>query len=275
MRIVLVLFIFGIAFQSTSSVARAEAKGEMVDQIYETSNDYLELTREYWPKAVNGDLLAMMVTYRALNNCWHFRDAISAAKNIDELDWLMQGEHPNNVLFAKGAYFKCKSLVEHYAEFPGWHDFRLRAALAGNVQAKVQMAMEYYFLGRNRRLEDLAYSPAEFLVDAMRARYPPVFGYIAETAESHSMLKDKSPTTVTAWWLLYCKYSNSCGKRESMASLCGFMVPACTKFENLHEKIRHDAGTEETYVAATKLANELYVAVEQQRFDDLGINLVW
>jgi len=275
MRNVIALFLLGITFQSSNSMASGEADDQLVDKIYEASNDYLELTREYWPRAINGDLMGMLVTYRALNNCWHFKDAISAANNIDELDSLMQGQHPNNVLFAKGAYFKCKPLVEHFAEFPGWHDFRLRAALAGNVQAKVQVAMDYYYLGRRRPLEELAFSPAEFLVDAIRARYPPVFGYIAETAESHSILKDKSPTTIVAWWLLYCKYSKDCGKQESMASSCNFMVPACAKFKNLHEKIRHDAGAEETYVDATSLANELYIAVQQQRFDDLGINLVW
>jgi len=218
----------------------------------------------------------MKVTFRALNNCWHFKDEISSADNIDELDELMQGKHPNDLTFAKGAYFRCKALVEHLAEFQGWKRFRLRAALAGDIPSKIPVALDYYHLRNNKRpREDFPFSPAAFLIDAMVAGNDTVFGLIASGAHSHSVLQDKSQTTITAWWLLYCKYSNDCGKPESMIYLCAYMVRTCAQFENLGDKIRHDAGSEEIYADAQRLADELYLAVQQRRFSDLGINLVW
>lgn len=275
MRIVIVLFLFVIAWSSSNSTANDEVEGKTLDQIYITANDYLELAREYWPRAANGDLLAMKVTFRALNNCWHFKDEISTADNIDELNKLMQGQHPNNLRFAKGAYFKCKALVEHFAEFPGWKDFRLRAALAGDIQSKIPVALDFYHLRNKRPREQFPFSPAAFLVDAMVAGNPQVFGSIAEGAHSHNVLQDKSQTTITAWYLLHCRYRDNCDKPESMLSLCTYMVSKCTQFENIHDMIRHDAGSDEVYADAKRLADELYLAVQQRRFRDLGINLVW
>jgi len=109
-----------------------------------TSNDYLELVREYWPKIRLGDSQAMAVTYDALNNCGHFKNEIATAESIDDLDKLLSGRGPGDLRFAKGIYFKCKTLVHHYAEFPGWQDLRLRAALAGNIRSKVFVTLEFY-----------------------------------------------------------------------------------------------------------------------------------
>lgn len=275
MRIVIGLCSLIIGLSSSNSLANDKVEDGSLNQIYMSSNDYLELVREYWPRAINRDLLAMKVTYRALNNCWTFKDEISAAVNIDELDELMRGQHPNNLTFAKGEYFRCKDLVEHFAEFPGWKRFRLDAALAGDIESKIPVALDYYRLNNERPREDFPYSPAAFLIDAMVAGNYLVFGFIAEGAHSHSVLQDKSQTTITAWMLLSCRYWDDCRKPESMASLCGAMVPACAQFENMHDMIQHDAGSQEVYTAAKRLSDELYLAIQQRRFDDLGINLVW
>jgi hypothetical protein len=73
---------------------------QKTQQILNTSNNYLELVREYWPRISLGNVQAMTVTYDALNNCWHFRDSISKAESIDDLDTLLADSHVSQLEFA-------------------------------------------------------------------------------------------------------------------------------------------------------------------------------
>lgn len=217
----------------------------------------------------------MVVTFKALNHCWHYRREIREADNVDALDELMADRTPMDRLFARDEFFQCKSLVERFDEFPGWRTFRVRAALAGDIPSKIEAARDFYVSSSGRPREDYPYSPAGFLIDALTAKDDLVFAHIATWAKYSTILKDTSPTTITAWWLLYGKYSQTCDKTESMKALCSVLSPECARFRTLGEKIRSDAGSDEVYAAAQRLADELYLAVEEQRFDDLGINLVW
>ena len=238
------------------------------------SNDYLELVEEYWPGAQSGDLLAMTTVYGALNNCNTFKAEIQNAESIDDLDELLAHRHQNDLGFAKGIYFQCKALVSNMDRFSGWEKLQFKAALAGDIESKIWIAFGYY-LGRYKHTrEDLPFSPAEFLTDAMQARHPMVFGMTAAYAPA-GPLKDDSPEIKTAWFLLSCKYDELCTKPESMRSLCRFQTEECTQADNMYEVYRLRAGSDEVFDAAAARAAELYVLVEAGRFDELGLELVW
>ena len=275
MRTVLALLLLSSVWITSASTAQSLAEDQSVPRLLTTSNDYLELVREYWPRIGQGDILAMTVTYAALNNCGNFRKEISTADNVDELDASLQGRHPNDILFAKGIYHKCKRLVDNFAEFPGWDTLRLRAALAGDISSKIWMASEYYHNKGKQPREDFPYSPGEFLTDAMASGHYMVFGLIAETGPYYDILQDKSTTTRVAWWLLSCKYRDDCSTLGSMNVMCTYMVPECVGARNLYDVYRKRAGNDAVYAAAQSLADELYLKVQQRRFEELGLNLVW
>ncbi len=272
--VILLLLLVSIGLTSFST-AFGETKDQTIPQILSASNDFLDLVRQYWPKIGSGDLQAMTVSYEALNNCANFKDEISAADNVDDLEASLQGRHPETIRFGKGVYFKCKRLVEHYAEFPGWRGLRLQAALAGDIRSKIWLVRQYYHNKDKRPREDFPYSPGAFLIDAMTAGHPMVFGVIASSAPYYDLLQDKSQTTVVAWWLLSCKYRDDCDKPESLTTYCIFMSPECIAFENLLDLYRQRAGSDEVYAAAQRLADDLYLKVQQRRFQELGLNLVW
>lgn len=275
MRRFIALLLLGSIWMSSISTVHGQSEDRALPQILTTSNDYLELVRQNWPKIRVGDVLAMTVTYAALNNCGNFKDEISAAENVDDLEASLQGRGPQEILFAKGIYYKCKRLVENYAEFPGWGGLRLRAALAGDITSKIWMAFEYYHNKDKQPRENTPYSPGAFLTDAMAAGHHMVFGMIAENGPYYDILQDKSQTTRIAWWLLSCKYRDDCDKPDSMNIMCIFMVPECVGSENLFDVYRQRAGGEAIYTAAQRLADELYLKVQQRRFEELGLNLVW
>ena len=275
MRAAIALLFLGFTWFGSISTADSQDGEQTVPQILSTSNDYLELVRRYWPRISRGDVLAMTVSYAAMNNCGNFKEEISAADNVDDLESLLQGKHPNDILFAKGIYYKCKRLVENYGEFPGWNGLRLRAALAGDIPSKIWMAFEYYSNKKQQAREEIPYSPGAFLTDAMAAGHHMVFGMIAETGQHYDILEDKSQTTRIAWWLLSCKYRDDCAEPESMNVMCTFMVPECVGSQNLYDVYRKRAGSEAVYDAAQGLANELYLKVQQARFTELGLKLDW
>jgi len=260
---------------SPVSWADDESRTKALGDLLANYNDYLELVRDYWPQISQGDLLAMTVTYNALNNCAQFKDEISAADNVDDLEASLQGKRaPTDIYFAKGVFYKCKSLVEHFAEFPGWEGLRLRAALAGDAHSKFRMALQYYRIDNTRPREDFPFSPAQFLIDAMVAGDYTVFVTIAESAHHRTILKDKSKKTTTAWFLLTCKYWDGCDKPESMDNVCRFMLPECLTSTSLLDMFRKRGG-DEVFAEAEILSEELHLALQQRRFEDLGINLVW
>ena len=262
-----------------SSNALAEAQGktevERLTEMLSASNDYLELVRKYWPRVGSGDIQAMTVSFAALNNCGNFRSEISAADTIDDLEASLQGQHPQTITFAKGIYFKCKRLVEHYAEFPGWGNLRMQAALAGDIPSRIWLALEYYSYKDSRPREDFPYSPGAFLTEAMAVGHPMVFALIGAFGHHRDILQDKSKASLIAWSLLACKYHGGCDEPESMKYMCIFMTPECVNSENVLDMLRQRAGSDEVHTAAQRLADELYVKVQQKRFEELGLNLVW
>lgn len=273
-RAVVFAFLIGL-WPAMASAGQLQSSQQSFAEILRDSNDYLDLVREYWPRVANGDVLAMTVVFAALNNCDQFKDEIKTAENVDELEELLSGRNPTDVLFAKGSYYKCKRLADDFAEFPGWEGLRLRAALAGDTDSAIWMAFEYYRRKDELPREAFPYSPAAFLTDAMAAGQSMVFGMIAETAPYYELVRDKSRVTRVAWWLVSCKFRDDCDKPESMHNLCNFMAPECTRFENMYEVFRSRSGSDTVFAQAQARADELYLAVRQMRYEDLGLNLVW
>jgi len=258
------------------NTANADVEDQTFEQILSRSDDYLSLARQYWPKAGEGDALAMSISYEALNSCIRYKDEISAADNVYDLEASLTGRwHPTAIHLAMGVYSKCKRLVEHYAEFPDWETLRFRAAVAGDMRFKTWMAI-YYYENKNRRpREYFSYSPGEFLTDAMTAGHPTAFNLIAHFGPHTDILQDKSLTTVVAWSLLSCKYRDDCATPESLLFDCMYTVPECVGAVSAFDLYRRRAGSEEIYTAAQVLADELYIKVQHKRFEELGLNLVW
>lgn len=240
-----------------------------------TSNDYLELVREYWPKIGTGNVQAMAIAFDALNNCSHFKSAIRSADNVDDLEELLSDRHPQDVVFAKGVFYKCKGLVDRYDEFPGWQRLRLRAALAGDLPSRIFMAFNYY---RNRDTSpraEVPFSPAEFLTGAMLAGDPTVFVMIALAPPQLRLRTDISKLTTIAWRLLECRFRGDCDEPTSLKEYCAYMVPECLEANNAHELWRLRAGTEAKYAEANRRAEHLFQKIRERSFEELGLDLVW
>ena len=253
----------------------AQAQTAAIQDLLNTSNDYLELVREYWPKIRQGDAQAMTVCYDALNNCGHFKDAIAQAESIDDLDELLASRHSNDRKFARGIYYKCRNLVRHYDEFPGWQDLRLRAALAGDIRSKIFVTLDYYRHRDERPRELLAFSPAEFLIDAMTSGDSMVFAAIGGLGVKYGLRKDTTQTTSIAWELVSCKLRGNCGDASSMGVFCAFMTSECSQYSSAYEYFRDQAGSDDAYAIAQEKAEEIQMKVQQRRFEELDLNLIW
>jgi hypothetical protein len=275
MKRYLVCLILAVPLNVLCGAPAVASQTEAIQNLLNTSNDYLELVREYWPKISLGDSLAMAVSYDALNNCWHFKDEIAQAESVDDLDELLSSRHPQDLKFAKGIYYKCRTLVHHYAEFLGWQDLRLRAALSGDIRSKVTISLDFYRLRDERPRELLPFSPGEFLIEAMRSGDSMVFTAIGTLGVSYGLRLDTSPTTSVAWQLVSCKLRGNCGHPSSMKVFCAFMTPECTKWKNAYEYLEHQAGGDEAYAIANRKAEDIYAKVQQQRFEELDLDLVW
>lgn len=245
-----------------------------IQQLLDTSSDYLELVREYWPK-ISGDAMAMTIVYDALNNCSTFEKEISRANSVDDLDALLAGRHPTDVKFGKAIYYKCKPLLDHLAEFPGWRGLRLRAAQAGDVRSKVLVSLEYYRYRDQRPRESIRFSPAGYLVEALQTRDPFPFKVIGVMGVGYGLRLDDSTTTTVAWQLASCRLSGDCDDPSSMKTYCAFMTPECTAWRTAYEHLRHQAGGDEAFEEAMRKADSILRNVEQQRFDQLDLDLVW
>ena len=243
--------------------------------ILNTSNNYLTLVREYWPRISRGDVQAMTVTYDALNNCWHFKDSISQATSIDDLDHLLKDSHTSQLEFARGIYFRCKQLVENFEEFPGWQDLRLRAAIAGDVRSKLFMIYDFYRFRQEMPRESFPFSPGAFLIDVLQSNESMVFSSIGGMGVDYGMLQDTSPTTSLAWILISCDIRGDCDKSSSMEVFCAHMTPECRESANMYEILRRRAGSDEAFAEAELKANEIYAKVRQQRYEELDLDIVW
>jgi hypothetical protein len=239
------------------------------------SNDYAELVEEYWPRISLGDVDAMVVSYEALNNCWHFRQAISASNNLDEFELEMAGQHPEMLKFGRGIFYKCKQLVERFDQYPGWDQLRLRAALAGDRGSQLALVRDFYRFRLERSREEFPFSPAQFVLEALDGRDPELFNMIAVIDAPWGLRENNGAAVSAAWGLVYCHYKENCESSESMERFCVHMAPECTRYQNALEMIRYEAGNDENFVAAQDIAGELVAAIAQGRYDDLGLMLVY
>jgi hypothetical protein len=257
-----------------AALADAE-ETQTTQQILNTSNDYLELVREYWPKISLGNVQAMTVTYDALNNCSHFRDPISKAESIDDLDILLADSHQSQLEFARGIYFRCKQLVEYYDEFPGWQDLRLRAAIDGDIRSKLFMLYDFYRFRRERPREAFPFSPGAFLIETLQSNESMVFSSIGGLGVEYGMLLDTTPTTSLAWIMISCNIRGDCDDASSMETFCASMTAECRQSANMNEILRLRAGSDEAFAEAQRKAEDIYSKVQQQRYEELSLDIVW
>lgn len=257
------------------SISATEQRATSPDDLILYSNDYAELVEEHWPRIRLGDVGAMVVSFEALNNCWHFREAISASSDLDEFDREMAGQSPGMLKYGRGIFYKCKRLVERFDWYPGWQQLRLRAALAGDRGSQLALVKTFYHYRLERPREEFPFSPAQFVFDALNDRDPKIFNLIAAIDAPWGLRESNGPVVSAAWGLVYCHYKGDCESRESMERYCVFMAPECTLHQNVLEMIETEAGSEENFAAAQDMAGELISAIEQQRYEDLGLLLVY
>ncbi len=239
------------------------------------SNNYFDLLQEHWPRIRLGDADSMSVAFNTLNNCSFFAEKIRASESIDDFDLAMRDEHPEMQKFGHGIYFKCLDLVDHYAEYPGWQELRLRAALAGNTTEQLWLVKDFYRFRNERPRESFPYSPAGFLIDALEKGNRSALAIIAIGEAPWGVRIDNDPLVSLAWLLLICDYSNDCDKASSMKRDCAFMTDNCLKYGNAFEMYLDRAGSTERFATAQEMAISLKHKVETRQYDDLGLDLVW
>ncbi len=239
------------------------------------SNNYLELLREHWPRISLGDADSMSVSFNTLNNCSFFAEKIRASESIDDFDLAMRNEHPEMQKFGHGIYFRCLELVDHYDDYPGWQELRLRAALAGNATEQLWLVKDFYRFRNERPRESFPYSPAGFLIDALDKGNRSALAIIAIGEAPWGVRIDNDPLISLAWLLLICDYRSDCDKASSMKRPCEFMTDDCLKYGNVFEMYLDRAGSEERFAKAQEMAIALKHKVETGQYDDLGLDLVW
>lgn len=239
------------------------------------SNNYLELLREHWPRISLGDADSMSISFNTLNNCSFFAEKIRESESIDDFDLAMRGEHPAMQKFGHAIYFKCLDLVEHYEDYPGWRDLRLRAALAGNSIQQLQLVKDFYRFRNERPRESFPYSPAGFLIDALDKGNRYALAIIATGEAPWGVRTDSDPLVSVAWLLLICEYSKDCDKASSMKRDCVIMSDQCMKYRTAYEMYRDRAGSEVRFTRAKEMAADFKFKVETGQYDDLGLDLVW
>jgi len=259
--------------QATQEAKEREATSSVETLLY--SNDFSELVEEHWPRIRLGDLDSMVISYEALNTCSHFREAISVSNDLDEFERAMAGQHPEMLKFGRGIFYKCKRLVERFDQYQGWGNLRLRAALAGHRGSRLAVVREFYRYRNERPREDVPFSPAEYALEALADRDPEIFKLIAVFDAPWGLREQNGPVVSAAWGLVYCHYEGNCASRESMERYCVFMAPECTLYENALEMFEVKAGSDDNLAAARDMAGELITAVEEERYTDLGLLLVY
>jgi len=60
-----------------------------------------------------------------------------------------------------------------------------------------------------------------------------------------------------------------------MSVFCAFMTSECARWKNAYEYLEHQAGGEENYAIARQKAEDIYSRIQQRRFDELDLDLVW
>lgn len=255
--------------------AANDAENSRLGDVLNTSNNWLELVEEYWPKIDDGDVDAMVLTYNAINNCDTFKDAYLAADSIDDLPELLVGRNPEDIKFASGQYFRCRDLVRNVDRFPGWAGLRLRAALAGEPSSMTLLVVDFYRLKDVQPRESLPFSPGQFITSLMDIQYPPIFDMIGVYGRYYGILEDHSRTAELAWQILACEFRDVCDKPESIKQYCAYMTSECVEAKNLYDVYRFKAGSEENYERAAAMAGELHQKIVGRRYGTLGVNFVW
>lgn len=260
-----------------SSSSRETHRLEPTQEILLRSNDYLDLLRRYWPRIRLGDVEAMVVSYEALNNCSYFREAIQKSENINDFDALMANEQQGMREFGRGIYYKCRELVDHYDDYPGWERLRLNAALAGDRYSQLMVVNDFYrYRGQNGfSRENISFSPAEFLIAALEDRDSKVCSLIAAAEAPGGMRKDSSKVTTAAWMLVGCEYNDNCEDPSSMEVFCTMMSSECTKYANVRELIRAVVDNDQQFVQAQERARDLMAKIASRDWEELGLDLVW
>ena len=255
--------------------AYADDSEPTLNQVVFRSNDFLTLVEEHWPQAMRGDATAMAIAYEALNNCSHFQDQIQSAETIDDFDAAMKDEHPSMQKYGHGIYFRCKQLVEHYDDYPGWRGLRLKAAVAGEPTSRLFMVSDFYRFRRERPREAFPFSPAVWVTEALEVRFRSVFSMIATGEAPWGLRRDSDPEVSIAWLLVGCHYGRDCEEASSVEPACWFMTDACGRFHNQFEVIRDKAGSDEAYQRAEAKAAGLIEKIDAGLYDELGLDLVW
>ena len=187
----------------------------------------------------------------------------------------MAGQHPEMLKFGRGIFYKCKQLVERFDWYPGWEQLRLRAALAGDRASRLALVRDFYRYRLERPREEFPFSPAQFVLDALGDRDPMIFNLIEAIDAPWGLRERNGPVVSAAWALVFCHYYGNCESRESMERYCVFMAPECTRYRNALEMFETEAGSEDNLTAAQDMAGELISAIEQERYEDLGLILVY
>lgn len=273
-RLLLVLTTIVGSLVLSDSIAAEEDRSKKAADIILYSNDHAALVAQYWPRIRLGDVDAMVIAFEALNTCWHFKDAVSAADDLDEFESEMAGQHPMMQKVGRGVYFKCKQLVEQFDWYPGWEQLPLRAALAGDPGSRLLLVRDFHRYRLERPRESYPFSPAQFVLEALDDRDPELFLLIAITDAPYGLREQNGPVVSAAWRLVSCHYKGNCKSHESMERYCVFMAPECTQYKNAFELIEAESGGGENFAAAKEMADKLISAIERGLYEELGLILV-
>lgn len=242
---------------------------------YLASQNWLEFVQKYWDRAQSGEVEPMVRVHDALSTCSVFEKDINASANKEEFKLrLQETRHDTDVSVGLTVFDRCKPLVPVLDQFPGWERLQFQAALAGHPQSKVRVVMSYYQNQNVVDREDVPFSPAEFLIEAMESQEPEVYAMVGGFAEHFEVLEDTSDANTYAWILLGCRFGMECGTDKHFKAGCATSPPECQGAESLYDYYRNVIG-DDSYLAAEQRADELYTLVLQQRWDELGINYVW
>jgi Na+-transporting methylmalonyl-CoA/oxaloacetate decarboxylase gamma subunit len=257
-----------------SSATADNAMHPILAEYLETDN-WLDFVQKYWDRAQAGEVEAMVRVHDALSTCSLFQKEINASETKEELETkLRESRHETDVNVGVSVFEKCKPLVSELHNFPGWGQLLFQAALAGHPQSKARVVIDYYINREYIDRDELPYSPAEFLIEAMESHQPEVFAMVGSFAEYYSILEDTSDSNTYGWKLLGCRFGMECDTDKHFKAGCATSPPECDGAETLYDYYRNVIG-DDAYIAAKQRANNLHALVLEQRWDDLGINYVW
>ena len=242
---------------------------------YLESDNWFEFLQKYWDRAQGGEIEPMVRVYEALNTCRVFQEAIRKSESREELESKLRvTHHETDVKVGLMVFERCKPLVTEFNQFPDWERLKFQAALAGHPQSKARMVVDYYSYRKTVDREDVPFSPAEFLIEALASHEPEVFAIVGGFGKHNGMLVDTSDANTYGWKLLSCRFGLECDTDKHLRALCTTSPAECEGAETLYDYYRNAIG-EDAYIAAEQRADVLHALVLEQRWDDLGVNFIW